>query len=74
MVAAVFLVLCVGIALCMHLAAKETGTDRQGITRWLTKRLPLESIKVVVVVWQIVTQVCGVSIICCRLNTDVSNQ
>lgn len=55
MVVATVFVLFVGVALCMHLMSGEN--DRRGIVGWLAKRLPLQSIKIVVVVWQIVTQV-----------------
>lgn len=54
-VAAVF-VLFGGVALYMHLMSGEMDGARRGIVAWLTKRLPLQSIKILVVVWQIVTQ------------------
>lgn len=49
--------LCAFIALFMHLVSGEKDDTRQGIIHRVTKRLPLQSIKIVVVVWQILTQV-----------------
>lgn len=49
--------LCAIIALSMHLVSGEMDGARQGIVHCVTKRLPLQSIKIVVVVWQILTQV-----------------
>lgn len=44
-------------ALFMHLVWGEMEGARRGIIHRFTKRLPLQSIKIVVVVWQILTQV-----------------
>ena len=56
MVGLAVVVLCVGIALCKHLMSGEMDGARRGIVGWLTKHLPLQSVKIMVVVWQIVTQ------------------
>lgn len=45
------------IALYMHLVSEEMDGTRRGIIHRFTTRLPLQSIKIVVVVWQILTQV-----------------
>lgn len=45
------------ITLFVHLVSGEKDGARQGIIHRVTKRLPLQSIKIVVVVWQILTQV-----------------
>lgn len=51
-------VLGAAITLYMHLVSAEEMDDaRRGIIHRFTKRLPLQSIKIVVVVWQILTQV-----------------
>ena len=57
MVVVAILILCVGIALCKHLVSGEMDGAHDGIIGRFTKHLPLQSIKIVVVVWQIVTQV-----------------
>lgn len=54
-VAVVFL--CAIIVLLMHLVSGETLHARRGIVHRITERLPLQSIKIIVVVWQILTQV-----------------
>lgn len=45
------------IALFVHLVSGEKDGARQGLVDLVTKRLPLQSIKIIVVVWQILTQV-----------------
>lgn len=45
------------IALCMHLVSGEMDGARQGIIHRVARRLPLQPIKIIVVVWQILTQV-----------------
>lgn len=50
-------VLGAAIALYMYLVSEEKEGARRGIIHRFTKRLPLQSIKIVVVVWQILTQV-----------------
>ncbi|CAN0102348.1 unnamed protein product, partial [Ectocarpus fasciculatus] len=54
-VVAVF-VLGAAIALCMHLVSGEMEGARRGVVHRVIDRLPLQSIKIVVVVWQILTQ------------------
>ena len=49
--------LCAVSALLVHLVSGEVDGARQGLIHRVTKRLPLQSIKIVVVVWQILTQV-----------------
>lgn len=56
MVAVAILILCVGMALCKHLVSGERDGAHEGIIGRFIKHLPLQSIKIVVVVWQIVTQ------------------
>ena len=53
------LVLGAAIVLCTHLVSAETEGARRGVFHRVVFRLPLQSIKIVVVVWQIVTQVRG---------------
>lgn len=53
------IVLFAGIALCMHLVSGEVDGARPGIIHRVIKRLPVQSIKIVVVMWQILTQVRG---------------
>lgn len=48
--------LCAIIAVITYLVSGEKG-DSRGIIHRVAKRLPLQSIKIVVVVWQILTQV-----------------
>lgn len=48
-----------GIALCKYLVSGEMVDARQGIIHSVAKRLPREFIKIIVVVWQILTQVRG---------------
>lgn len=50
-------VLGAAIALSMHLVSGEMEGARRGVVYRLIKRLPFQSIKIVVVVWQILTQV-----------------
>lgn len=45
------------IVLYMHLVSGEMDGAREGIIHRVTKRLPVQSIKIIVVVWQILTQV-----------------
>lgn len=45
------------IALYVHLVSGEKDGARQGVIHWLAKCLPLQSIKIVVVVWQTLIQV-----------------
>ncbi|CAN0412480.1 unnamed protein product, partial [Pylaiella littoralis] len=61
MVAVAILILCVVIALCKHLVSGERDVDHEGIIGRFTKHLPLQSIKIVLVVWQIVTQFSSVA-------------
>ena len=49
--------LCAIIVLFVHLVSGEKDGSREGIVHRVTKLLPLQSIKIVVVVWQILTQV-----------------
>ena len=49
--------LCTIIALVMHLVSGEKDGARKGMIHRVAKRLPLQSIKIIVVVWQILTQV-----------------
>lgn len=46
------------VTLYMYLVSGETGAYR-GIIRRFTEGLPLQSFKIIVVVWQILTQVRG---------------
>lgn len=50
-------VLGAAIALYMHLVSAEMEGARRGVIHRFARRLPLQSIKIVVVVWQILTQV-----------------
>ena len=45
------------IVLYMHLVSGEMSGAREGIVQRVTKRLPVQSIKIIVVIWQILTQV-----------------
>lgn len=45
------------IILYMYLQSGEMDGARDGIIQRVTKRLPLQSLKIIVVVWQILTQV-----------------
>lgn len=49
--------LCAIVALFVHLVSGEEDGARKGIIHRVTRCLPLQSIKIVVVVWQILTQV-----------------
>lgn len=50
-------VLCAAVALCMHLVSGEMEGGRRGVVHRILAHLPFQSIKIVVVVWQILTQV-----------------
>lgn len=47
----------IAIALGMHLMSGEMGGARRGVVHRVIERLPFQSIKIIVVVWQILTQV-----------------
>ncbi|CAN0337700.1 unnamed protein product, partial [Ectocarpus sp. 12 AP-2014] len=49
------------IALYMHLVSAEMDGAREGIIHRVTKRLPVQSLKIIVVVWQILTQFSSVA-------------
>lgn len=53
---AVIMVL-LGLALVWYLVLAEDGVRGQALVRRLTRNVPVQSIKTVVVMWQIVTQV-----------------
>lgn len=57
LVVAAVSVLGAAIALYRHLVSGEMDGARRGIIHRFIKRLPLQAIKIVVVVWQILTQV-----------------
>ncbi|CAN0353583.1 unnamed protein product [Ectocarpus sp. 6 AP-2014] len=54
-------VLGAAIVLYMHLVLEETDGASRGVIHRLTERLPLQSMKIVVVVWQIVSQFASVA-------------
>lgn len=61
MVVTGFIAAVLGVALCVgviwHLVSRETDYARQGMVACVKKHLPLQALKIVIVVWQILTQV-----------------
>eukprot|EP00752_Nemacystus_decipiens_P005732 g5187.t1 len=55
------LVLGAAVGVCTYLVSAETEGARRGVLLRVVNRLPLQSIKIVVVVWQILTQFASVA-------------
>jgi len=51
------LALGVVIAIVSHLVSAEEAGARRGITDYMMQRIPLQSLKIIIILWQILTQV-----------------
>jgi len=51
------LTLAVGLAIILYLVSAEKGDAGRGIVNRMMKRIPMHSVKIIIVVWQILTQV-----------------
>ena len=51
------LVLAVGLVVILYLVSAEEGGAGRGIVNRVMKRIPMQSVKIIIVVWQILTQV-----------------
>ena len=51
----------VGFAMVSYLVSADVGGAGRGIVDRVTRRIPMQSVKIVVVAWQILTQVRGAS-------------
>lgn len=59
MLAAIFgvVALLVAVAVVSHVMSGKAGRGGKGLVERLTQYIPLQSVKIVIVVWQILTQV-----------------
>ena len=51
------LTLAVGLAIILYLVSAEKGDAGRGIVNRMMKRIPMHSVKIIIVMWQILTQV-----------------
>ena len=45
------------VAIVWHLMSSETRGTNRGIVNYVTRRVPIQAVKIIIVAWQILTQV-----------------
>lgn len=53
------LALCIGVLFVLHMVSREVEGEQRGVVTRVARRLPLQAVKIVIVVWQILTQASG---------------